>query len=397
MDTHTRKYPLNYSRDIQTMINMLCFPHQEEPHIVGTAGLKLDFVSDYDLYQKVSVTNPSDVLHQFQTIIRNLLKTPLVYIGDIKSGEIPEFKILDNTITVDNYNSKLPAFIQKLTQLYTHGIITPAEYGEAKKRFVPNLTETEIALLKKEIRYEVMRWTPKDILRGFLNYRTRRVRFEDYLLTDSFTKIDITLWLNGVRYNEMSMIYLFKVNGKEINNFFNNIVNIIREQVLILLSQQKYFKTCKRIYTLERIKSDELQNKPLIKSLLRLFNSDLGRISQIISDLEALEYLIENHKLLPKQRIEFELDQMRNRLGLISNNEFIQSENIVYRLLNLISTGTPNLKEIDKLKKILNQILQHQTYLYIKSIGLTRMPREYVGLNVIGENEYTILEPKWYW
>jgi hypothetical protein len=382
MQNINRKYPENYSREIKNLIDKLQIEGGEKPRLVGTSALRLNFVGDYDLYQKVNVKSAKDFCLGFQNVIRKLLITKLLYIGDIKSGEVPEFKVLDNSITVQNYNQKRLSFIEKVKNLCSKGYISTEELNENLKMLKPSLKAEEIAVLKKELRYEVIRWTPRDVLNGYVEYRTKVIYLNDYLLTNSITKIDIVFWLNGIRFNEMSIMYLFVVNGKEINNFFNNIENIVREQILVLDYKHKYFKICKRLYTLERIKLPKQQDKKLMELLFHLFNSDLSIISQVMSDLETLVYLKENVSLLPKYNINFEIDQMRNRLGIIRNNDYIKDERIVDKLINLLDTNF-NLGDLEQLFNILNTILQHETLIFMKHNNLYPIPKKYIGLNII--------------
>ena len=382
MQNINRIYPENYSSEITNLVNILSIKGEEQPVIVGTGGLRLNYSIDYDLYQKINIKSKNNFLKQFQNVIKKLLDTRMLYIGDIKSGEVPEFKVLDNSITLQNYNQKRPFFIAKVNDMCQKGYITNEELQENLKMLKPDLNETEIAILKKELRYDVMRWKPQDVLNGYIIYRTKKIYFTDYLLTDSFTKIDVVFWINGIRFNEMSIIYLFVVNGIEINNFFNNIQNIIKEQVLILDYKRKYFKICKRIYTLERIKQPQEQNKNIMLLLLKLFDSELGRISQIMSDLETLVYLKENRKSIPIAHINFEIDQMKNRLGLLRNNNYIDIENIANKLINLLEKDF-TFNDLEKLFNILNNILQQETLRFMKNNNLYPISKQYIGLNII--------------
>jgi len=377
-----RKYPENYSNEITNLIDILTIKGGEKPQLVGTSSLRLNYSSDYDLCQIVNLKSKNDFFHQFQNIINNLLNTRMLYIGDIKSGMVLEFKVLNDNINEHNYNQQRPYFINKLNDLCDKGYISKEELKESLNLLKPDLSSIEIAILKKEIRYEIIRWKPQDVLKGYLIYRTKKINFTDYLLTDTISKIDVVFWINGVRFNEMSIIYLFKVNGTIINNYFFQADRKIRENILYLNYQHKYFKLCKRIFTFERIKPPAQQNKQIIEKLFDLFDGDLGRISQVMSDLETLVYLKENISSIPIAHIKFELNQMKNRLGMVTDNIYLQNSNIIIKLLHLLETNF-NINDLEKIFNILNNILQHETLVFMKNNNLYPIPNEYIGLYII--------------
>ena len=287
-----KKYPVNFSNDITKIVEALTLDNGERPFLYGSGSYKIDYPSDYDLAQEVSIEkynelgSKSGVLKDLQKVVKRIMKIEGVYIGDIKSGEIEDFKVVDDDINEKNYNSKRPVMIKKLNALYKKKVITKEEYDESIKILKTNLTEIDVYVLKHDIRYEVIRWKPEDILKGFVNYRGKKITFEKYLLGDFLTKIDIIAWVNGVRYNEITMVYAFTENGQMVNTKFGNIELALMEQIPYLLYIGKYMKICKRINSIER--ASDKPNKLLLRRLYKLFTSDLGLLNQVISDIGAI-------------------------------------------------------------------------------------------------------------
>jgi len=373
-----KTYPLNFSSDITKMANILTFKSGNRPFVYGSSSYKINYPSDYDFAQTVEVND--NILSDFQQVIRTLLQMKEVYIGDIKSGEVPELKVVDDDINSKNYPSKRPIMIERLEYLLENNNITEEEFNDSINLLKDKLSEIDIYIIKHEIRFEVMRWKPQDILNGYIDYRGHRVNFYDYLIGNNLTKIDILAWMNGIRYNEITMVYVFTQNNIPVNNKFGNIAKELIGQIPYLLYNGKFMKVCKRINSVEKSKKN--QNKKRMEYLFNLFNSDLGRLNQIVSDLDALEYLVENARIIAKGKFKFEIDQIRNRLGIMTNQEYIREQPVVAELLNNLQEDVLNLDNIDKLKVELNNILQSETLKSMKRNSLFPIPKEYLPAGV---------------
>jgi hypothetical protein len=378
-----KKYPDNFSKDITNIVNDLTFKHGEKPFLYGSGSYKINYPSDYDLAQEIPVNKY--ILLDFQEVIRKILKRKDVYIGDIKCGEIPELKIIDDDLNENNYNMKLSEMRNKLKKLYTNKNIDKDEYNESLKLLKPNLSEFNIYVLKHEIRYEVMRWKAQDILNGYVNYRGYKINFYDYLLGDTLTKIDIIAWVNGIRYNEITMVYVFTKNNKPINTKFGNIILDLISQIPYLLFEGKYMKICKRINSIER--ASKTPNNYILDILNKLFNSNLGRLNQILSDITALEFLIENIKTLSKEKFNFEIDQIKYRLGNMTNRKYLEHEDKVIKLINIIENDTFDLDALENLKLELFNILESETLKFMKKNGLFPISNKYLPANLKSINE----------
>jgi hypothetical protein len=369
-----KKYPISFSDDITKIVRLITLKHGERPFLYGSGSYKIAYPSDYDLAQEIPVNK--FILSDFQDVIKNLLTVKDIYIGDIKSGEIPDFVVVDDDLSESNYNSRRPQMITKVKSLYKKKVISKEEYDDAIKLLQPDLKELDIYVLKHDVRYEVVRWKPQDILNGFVVYRGLKVPFNKYLLGDSLTKIDVIVWLNGIRYNEITMVYAFSKDGVMINKKFGNIELALLEQIPYLLYQGKFMKICKRINSIER--ASEKPDVLLLRRLYRLFTSDLGLLTQVISDIGTLEFLIENVKNMPKDRFMYEIDQMKTRLGNMTNTKYIQHQEVVVQLINELENDVVDLKLLTKLEDYLNEILQTETIKKMKTWKLYPIPSKYL-------------------
>ena len=339
-----KKFPENYSKDIVSVINDLTLKSGSTPFLQGSGKLKLNYPSDYDLAQNVPV-NPR-IKNDFKNVIKKLLKNKNVYIGDIKSGEIPELKVVPNDTNASNYNERRPLMISKLKEFYKKGFIDKVELNESLKILKPNLTNIDITIIKHDIRYEVIRWKPQDILNGFVIYRKHKVDFNEYLYGDNTTKIDVITWVNGIRYSECTMIYFFMKNGKPTNTMALNFEQAIKNEMPYLLYKKKYMKICKRMNNLETLRKDP--DEKLLKQFFDLFNSDLSLLNQVISDIGVLKYLIENVK---------------------------KSINV---LINELENDVVDIDIIDKLEESLREVLENETLKIMKKWHIYPIPNKYL-------------------
>jgi len=112
----TKKFPQDFAEDISKVADALTLEHGERPFLYGSGSYKIDYPSDYDLAQEVPVSKY--ILSDLQAVVKRVMKMEGVYIGDIKSGEIPSFKVVDEDTNEKNYNSRRPKMLTKIKSLY---------------------------------------------------------------------------------------------------------------------------------------------------------------------------------------------------------------------------------------------------------------------------------------
>jgi hypothetical protein len=373
-----KKYPINFSKDIIDIVNILSIKSGKNAQLYGSSRFKIDFPGDYDFYQEIELKDDTfkKVLTEFQEVIKKILNKKSIFLGDIKSGMIEKLKVIDDDINETNYNSKITKMKKKLKQLYKEKRITKEELDDSIKLLKPDLKNFDLSILKHEIRFEVIRWKPEDILKGFTIYRGYKINFYDYLLTDSATKIDVMAWVNGIRYAEITMVYFFSQNGKMINRGFQNLQEVLKDTIPTLLYNGKYMKICKRMNAIELTR--DKPNQLLLKRFYRLYNSNLGRLSQIISDLTILQYLIENIEILPENKFKYEIDMMKYRLGNMTNEKYLKQQEEILKFIDDIEKDVINIQAIDNLKQTLNEILQSETLKVMKIWKIYPVSKEYL-------------------
>ena len=158
-------------------------------------------------------------------------------------------------------------------------------------------------------RGQPIRWDKESIKKGFVLIDNEPKYFVDCLQQESRIKMDVIATSSDGEINEYSDIYFIKIGSNELTR------EISPEETAILiykdfhhyLEEKNYFKAIKRLYSYAKIKN----NKPLIKELLKVINSQLGKQSKLIADLNTINELINNNfKKVPKSLIHNNLSKL---------------------------------------------------------------------------------------
>ena len=95
----------------------------------------------------------------------------------------------------------------------------------------------------------------------------------------SFIKIDYIVFLDFV-FKEVSIMYIFKENDMDTDDIIKKLTDDYSE----LIDNGEKFKAMKRVFSVYKIQKDH----PNMKKLTSLFNSNLGKIYEINSNLKTI-------------------------------------------------------------------------------------------------------------
>jgi hypothetical protein len=119
-------------------------------------------------------------------------------------------------------------------------------------------------------------------------------------------------------------------------------------------------------------------DEKLLKKFFDLFNSDLSLLNQVISDIGVLKYLIENVNNISKEKFEYEIDQMKYRLGNMTNSQYLNKETTINKLLNELENDVVDIGLIDKIEDSLREVLDIETLKIMKQWGIFPIPDKYM-------------------
>ena len=122
-----------------------------------------------------------------------------------------------------------------------------------------------------------------------------------------FVKIDYIVFLDYV-FKEVSIMYIFK-NKKETDT---DRIQTLRNDYDDLMAKGESFKALKRLFSIYKIKKDYIN----LKTLTSLFNSNIGKIYEMNSNLKTIQLL----KTIDQQDNDDDLTQKR----IHSNLKFLK-------------------------------------------------------------------------
>lgn len=382
----TKKYPADYSDDVLTVIRAMSFTNGKKVKLVGSYTLRNQiYAGDVDALELVPIKSVGECVKRFKGVVAEVLKIPYTYISDIKCGSVDEWKVVpDNMVIkegkVENYDKSL--ILDKVLHLYDTKIITAEQLRIAKYMLKDNVNAVEFLALRKELRYNILRWSLKEIIAGYKTLQDgRKYTLEQGIQAPTITKMDVVSWIAGNHFTDFEMIYEFKLRGKIINPGLRDMDLAIRESVLLMRREGNYFKMAKRMYALARYFGYKHDLEPLND----LFTGDLGRLYGIYGDANSLKYIIENVSDIPKEKVDFEVSQFIQRLANIVLPTYLRREDEILRVVNKLRDTTiykhnnPVMIDLlDRLRYYIFIILSNYTLRYLKAKRLFPVPSKYL-------------------
>jgi len=377
-----KDYPFNYSSDVLAIIDALAF-EPKNIEVAGSMALKSQqYSADFDLYEivrsdsKMRKSAIQSFIRGFQNNIKELKDLPDCYIGDIKCGEVSEWRVVDGDVRrghIVGYSAEESR--KKVDHLENIGVLSDTEADAARALIKTKPTVEEYLMLSKELRPHVVRWSPADVLRGFLYLRNgRRFTLEDGICSPAITKVDVVALVNKSRYADFSCIYSFRWKTTVLNNVDDDPIHELKKNIVSLYAEENYYKMAKRIFS---VLKNERRELPLLGALSEMFNSDLGRLYSIISDIGTLIYLLENEGVLSLNKIKYEVGQFRSRMGNIFETDAVNTKRILSDLMSLETASRARL--VSGLKDISNKltrVLNSEAGKNLKKLKLVPLPEK---------------------
>lgn len=380
-----KHFPSEFTADVTKVVEAMAFQRGKGVELLGSMSqAKQLYSNDYDLFQTVKLsesTNEEAVLKivaEFKAIVRNLLSMNNIYVGDIKCGSINDWIVIPDSAKIKNnkvigYNALQCK--EKLNQLLSKRIITKSEFDKSVSLLVLHPTPEQFLEIQNEIRFNIVRWKPKDILNGYVELKGIRYTLQEGITSKSLTKMDIVAFIEKTHYADFSIIYEFENNGKSLNGLKADFKNDLQSDVLFYLSKGAYYKTAKRMYSLAKFKN----NTTVMNKLLTVINdSQLGLLYVVCGDITTLLWILDNVKNINTKRIEYEIDQFKTKLSNIhASKDFQDNRSDIFQVINNLasetmgSTSRKQMKtELTELLEKLSKIVNDSTKEALKKVGL---------------------------
>ena len=275
-----RQFPEQYSSDLLRIIKGVSFG---TPTVVGSsADYRIMYSADYDLMEDV-ILRPSS-MKTFQKKIKRIQR--IGKIVDTKIGEISQWNLLTKPYIknghVKDYNQGDE--LKHLSTLWSAKIITHDEFMTAQDLLKPHLSAIEFLEARKELRFGILRWTTKEIAKGYKELRDKQIIYLDQAFqTTGITKIDVVAWLK-TKYVEVSNIILWTRSGKYFA-YIPALKKALAENIMEFEAEGNYVKLAKRMLSLAK----QYKNHTDINKLTEILNSPLGKLYLVCADMEVLQ------------------------------------------------------------------------------------------------------------
>lgn len=218
-----------------------------------------------------------------------------------------------------------------------------------------------------------VKWTVAHLKRNYS-------KFAEDIQKPFICKIDVLSLIEKV-YIELSITYQFYNRGKMINKFELFSSESLKKDIDSFKNSKNYYKMAKRILSLALID----KNKSLIKQLVELFNSDIGKLSQINANIDSLVWLLEHDQYISMSKIENEIDTFIPRLSQVFELEPDTTDkekyNSLMRRFNKTSERTAYLKLLKDVASFLDSIIQKNCERELHRMNLMHL----TGGSIFGE------------
>jgi hypothetical protein len=344
-----RTFPDQFSMPVRKVLSAMSIG---VPNLVGSgADHRMMYAADYDMIEKVVASAPS--VRKFQGLVKKASKYGKI--TDIKCGEVSEWNLLSKVRLsgrkVVGYNHQEE--LAHLRELWQKKIVTHDEFMNMETLLKPTLTILESIHARKEGRFGILRWTPKDVNEGHLKLRDGKVMYlSEAIKTRGITKVDLIAWIQD-KYVEVSNILIFtNRSGKPLPKL-NNLKESLSENLLAYEVDGNYIKVAKRMFAIAKLRHDT----ETIETLLDILNSQLGSLYLVTADLEVLQ---DFPSAINSSRKRLELDLMRDRFAKLFYPQF--------------NKAVPSLA----LLPVLQEVLQRETKKALEEEGLLPIPKDYL-------------------
>lgn len=267
-----------YPENVQEIFELISYDNII-PNVKGSANNKNtgSNAGDYDLFSKINLKSKTinevknEIWENFKKTINDIMSNDDTYFIDFKCGLDDElYQDLDNVKQIHKFYKSKSEFIE------------------------PDVLEDLLRINDFEELFEfcrklyTLRWQPKEILDGkLILYPNRDKLFVDALKDKTIIKIDVISYVNDI-FTEFSNIFEFSTNKYTLSSseYISNVI----EDLFYYIDHGMTFKALKRFYSLSKI----AKNEDIIKQLIELFNSDLGTLYKVLSNLNTLLILLED-------------------------------------------------------------------------------------------------------
>jgi hypothetical protein len=338
-----------------------------------------------------------------QKIVKNILKKKNYYLGDVKAGLDQDFMIDIGKLTfnkvgvpsITGYNGD--NVIKQIMKLEVENKLTRDETDKLMMLATSEMNQENYEKLYAALREKwLLRWSAKEIEKGYkILPGNRKKTLAEAINEYTMTKIDMWTKVNErfIEFSNVLTYYLVdKAGNRTLLNFANNIETMKEDlkyevqKYAFSIKDFKPFKLVKRMWSIARSNKDY----KMVELLTPLMQTDLGRLSQINSEIETLIMMLEKIRSPPIAAIISEIDNFKWRLGNIFEIN-IDAPSVIHHIdlmlkrnKNIVKNKRYLIENLDELHTFLKKTINDETIRALKKMGLFPPPARYLPNNMNG-------------
>jgi hypothetical protein len=207
-------------------------------------------------------------------------------------------------------------------------------------------------------------WSMKDIKRGVVKSKGKDYVFDNIFQDKSVIKIEVVANVPSVGFVPVSNVYEFRTtDGKGINREAETRDNIdsLKADMTKYHRKGNVMKILKRLYII----AQQEKNKSLFETLQKIFNSDIGKLYKVMSDLGAIKSVIEQYPEKANLGLAYnEIQKLKEQVGVQQVHKFTDRFYKQFDKGSKAKSAKSMIALLDKimayLLKVINKLLRKQ-------------------------------------
>ncbi len=329
-----------------------------------------------------------------QTVVMEIKLKKMNYYSEIKAGIDPIYNItvgaLRNGIFTPN-----PKLWEKTQSLYDKNLFPVEEYSIIMSILTKDkqLDGDDYDVVEYIYRkYRILRWTADEILKGYKILEDgSKLKLVDAITMDTMTKIDQISLIDGRFVEITNNWHLNWIDENDEWHVFNKkhgVPNDLTKEVdKLYFSNMFYspFKCLKRMYSYSRYKYIDTGDKKwkyYIKTISPFLMSRISSAYQIKSELDTIVLILTLNRNASPGAISNQINYTKQRISSILefSDEQVQEMNKNLDIVYIYSTAKSHvdiqLKQLDKVIKMLKGLINYHTIGFLERMGLNPPPRD---------------------
>ena len=367
--------PNSFSRKTRKIIDLVTIQQNINP--VGNYKYKIQkYPNEIHIFEKYKSccdlqTAARDISNQLIDIAREIHRIPEIYFGEFKAGLDDRYDIKVDLGEINYSKNEIREFdratiTEHLSNLLEKNLLTEKEYSELiflvhqPLKFINYQKLLDLLKHKRNIV-----WTIDELIAGEKTLIGGQIiTLQEAITHKSIIKLNVWAKIEDNRYSEITNFFIFIYSdekGKEhiLNLELGDLIESFMKDIIFYSTKQhqQSMKVAQRMWQLAAY----INNQEILNKLYPLFQSDIGILNQIASDIDVLLMMLKKLPDPPMNDMMFEIDEFKFRLSTF--NEVHIDEDFIYEIIDTIIDNYDKYGNQLNKENIINNLTYLQDYL----------------------------------